>query len=359
MKLKTVIVLLCICAALGAAAVFITRPRPAADSGALLGQKLLPDLPIQKISAITLAGPDEEVRLKLKTDTWTVASRFDFPADFAKITRLVQQLREMKIGRAFEADAEIIERLALTPPGTEGVSPEVVATRISLLDAQGSALVNLLLGKTSPQTGTQYVLPEERHQVYLVDQSFQFLGKTAAEWLDTGLLDIAEDKIQEVTGRDPETGKAHYTLRRPAEGQPAQLVAAPGGREVRQAKVDEVFQALSDFEIDDLADPEASIPEASDLLMEYRLFDGSTFSLAIGPALNENPEAHYLRVQAAFQEPAAEGDDAPATDRATEIAELNQRLGAWTYVIPQWRRDSFTGDMQRFLEPADAAGEAK
>ena len=216
----------------------------------------------------------------------------------------------------------------------------------------------MLLGKTSPKTDTQYVLPVGKRQVYLVDQSFQFLGKTAAEWLDTRLLDIAAEKIHAVTARDPKTGKAYYTLRRPAEGQAARLVAAPGERQVRQAKVDEVLQALSGFEIDDVADPKASIPAASDLLMEYRLFDGSTYTLTIGPALPGNPEAHYLRVQAAFEGPAAQGEDAAANDRAAEIDELNQRLGPWTYVIPQWRRDSFTGERQSFLEPA-AAGEAK
>jgi hypothetical protein len=354
MKPKTVIVLLCICAALGAAAIFITRPQPAEDSSAVLGKKLLPDLPIQEISAITLTGPDEEVRLKLTDDTWTVASRFDFPADFAKITRLVQQLRDMKIGRAFEADAEITERLALTPPGTEGASPDGVATRISLQDAQGSPLVDLLLGKTSPNTDTQYVLPVNEKQVYLVDQSFQFLGKTAAEWLDSRLLDIAAEKIHEVTGRDPKTGKVRYTLRRPAEGQGAQLMAVPDGRQVRQAKVDEVLQALSGLEIDDVADPKASAPAAGDLLLEYRLFDGSTYTLTIGPALPEDPEAHYLRLQAVFQGPAAEGENAPPTDRAAEIAAFNQRFGAWTYIIPQWRRDSFAADLQSFLEPVAA-----
>jgi hypothetical protein len=358
MKLKTVIVLLSVCAALGAAAVFITRPQPAEEGGAALGQKLLPDLPVHEISAITLVGPDETVRLKLKNDAWTVASRFDFPADFATITRLVQQLRDMKIGRAFEADAEVTERLALNPPGTDGVSADQVATRITLLSAQESPLVDLLLGKTSPKTDTQFVLPVGKTQVYLVDQSFRSLGKTAAEWLDTGLLDIAAEKIHEVVARDPKTGDTRYTLRRPAEGQPAELMAAPRERKVRQAKVDEVFEALSSLEIEDVADPGAAIPADGDLVIAYRLFDGTTYTLAVGPALPENPEAHFLRVQAAIKTPAAEGQDAPASDGTSEIAETNRRLGAWTYVIPHWRRDSFVGDLQSLLEPA-AAGEAE
>lgn len=358
MKLKTVIILLCVCAALGAAAFFITRPQPTGDGSALLGQKLLPGLPIHEITAITIAGPDEAVQLKLKTDTWAVASRFDYPADFQKIARLVQQLRDMKIGRTFEADADVTERLALNPPGTDGVSPDRVATRITLQNAQGSPLVDLLLGKSSPTTDTQFVLPVGKTQVYLVDQSFQFLNKTAAEWLDARLLEIAAERIHEVIGRDPKTGDARYRLRRPAEGQPAELVAAPQERQVHQAKVDEVFDALSDFDIDDVADPNAPAPADSDLLIEYRLFDGSLYTLAVGPALPQNPEACYLRVQTAYQAPAAVGEDAPASDPKAEIRELNQRLSTWVYVIPQWRRDSFVGDLQGFLEPP-ATGEGK
>jgi hypothetical protein len=358
MRLKTVIVLLSVCAALGAAALFMTRPQPAEDGSASLGQKLLPDLPVHEITAITLAGPDEEVRLTLKTDAWTVASRFDYPADFQKITRLVQQLRDMKIGRAFEADPDVTERLALNPPGTDGLSADRIATRISLLNAQGSPLVDLLLGKTSPTTDTQFVLPVGKTRVYLVDQSFQFLGKSATEWLDPQLLDIAAERIHEVIARDPKTGDTRYTLRRPAEGQPAELVAAPQERQVRQTKVEEVFDALSDFDIDDVADPTVPTPADSDLVVEYRLFDGSLYTLTVGPTLPQNPEAHYLRVQSAYRAPAAAGEDAPTADPAAEIRELNQRLSAWIYVIAQWKRDSFIGDPQSFLEPT-ATGDAK
>lgn len=358
MKLKTVIILLCVCAALGAAAFFITRPQPTGDGSALLGQKLLPGLPIHEITAITIAGPDEAVQLKLKTDTWAVASRFDYPADFQKIARLVQQLRDMKIGRTFEADADVTERLALNPPGTDGVSPDRVATRITLQNAQGSPLVDLLLGKSSPTTDTQFVLPVGKTRVYLVDQSFQFLGKSATEWLDPRLLDIAAERIHEVIARDPKTGDTRYTLRRPAEGQPAELVAAPRERQVRQTKVEEVFDALSGFDIDDVADPTAATPADSDLVLEYRLFDGSLYTLTVGPTLPQNPEAHYLSVQTAYRAPATAGEEAPSSDPAAEIRELNQRLSAWIYVIAQWKRDSFIGDPQSFLEPP-ATGDAK
>lgn len=363
MKSKTFIVMLGICAALGAAAVFISRPQQPEGGSTLLGQVLLPDLAVQEIAAITLASPDGEVRLHRKNDAWRVSSRFDYPADFQKITRLVQQLREMKIGRAFEADGDVTDRLALNPPGTDGVPAERTATRIVLENPQGSALADLLLGRTSSKTSTQYVLPKGKTQVYLVDQSFEFLSKTATDWLDTTLLDIPAASIREVICRDPKTGTERYTLRRMAEGQAAELVAPPKGRSVRRTKVDEVIEALSGLDIDDVADPAAPAPPDADLLLEYRLFDGSIYTLSVGPALAQDANGCYLRVQADYRQPAsstATGADKPpegekpAADPAAEIGKLNQRLSSWTYVIPKWKRESFLGDPESFLEKVDS-----
>jgi hypothetical protein len=84
MKTRNLVLLVVLAGALIGWAAWTMRPQPKPGI-ALIGTKVLPSLPINQVNKIVLTTTNNTLTLAKVKGTWTVASRFNYPAAFDKI----------------------------------------------------------------------------------------------------------------------------------------------------------------------------------------------------------------------------------------------------------------------------------
>ncbi len=395
MKSKTFIVLLVVCAVLGGITYWQFNKGDEGSAGPVaMGKELLADLSVNEITAVRISGPENNVVLK-KAEVWEVENRFGYPADFSQITDLVKKLRSVSVGRSFTGNDDARARLSLYPPGEAGVDADATGTRILLENADGEALADVLVGDprdSSTGTGGHYMMLLPDTTVYLVDKSFRRLATEPREWLVTELVDAASADVREVQYRTAD-GEPLYTLTRPGKGKDPAFQERPEGfadREIKKSEINTLFGALSGFQIENVADPaDKPADENFGHVFDYRLFDGTSYTVTLGGAVPDAEDQYHVKVRAGYTAPpeeeatAAESDDASAeTDSGDPEAlkkaeeekkkaaeerrrqqaelrkkalELDERIRSWTYVVPEWRYNKFKTDVATFFEEPPAA----
>ena len=369
MKSKSFIILLTICCVLAIATFFIFNKKSNTNQQTKLGQKLFDNLKVNDIAKITINSTDGAVILKKEKTFWVVENRFNYPADFSKITDLATKLKELKIGRRFNASGDIISRLSLHLPEKKEIPPSQKGIQIVLVDKQKKILLDLILGKireSTSRSGGQYVMLSTTSTVYLVDQNFRFLEKEPKQWLNKDLIDIKAKDIEKVICFTPGREKVIYAIKRPEKEQPPEFVNAPRNRKVETSKINQVVEALTGLKIEDIADPGKNIKQTkfkNTPYFEYYLFDGTVYNIYPGLAMDNDSEKHYYRVYASHIPPQdKEGDvttDSGKEDKSRQenqaeplvkVNHLNKKLGSWIYIVSKWENNKFITDPEEFFE---------
>lgn len=369
MKSKHIIILLTICCVLAVITFFIFNKNSNTNQQAKLGEKLFDNLQVNDVAKITINSIDGTVILKKDQSLWSVDNRFNYPADFSKITDLAIKLKELKIGRSFNASEDIISRLSLHPPDKKEIPPSQKGVQIVLNDRQNKILLDLILGKireSSSRTIGQYVKLPTTSTVYLVDKNFRLLEKEPKQWLNKDLIDIKAKDIEKVICFTPKREKVIYEIKRTEKDQPPVFVNAPRDRKVETSKIDQVVEALTALKIEDIADPGKNIKHTkfkNTPYLKYYLFDGSVYNVYPGLAIDHDSDKYYFRVYAS-NIPSAdkEGDvtnvsrkdDKSSQEKQAEPSvkanHLNKKLGSWTYIVSQWVNNKFITDPEEFFE---------
>ena len=113
MKTKTIGILAALALLLAGASLWHSLRSESSSAPDRAGQLLFPALRLEQIAAVEMTGGKEPLRLVRRDSGWQVESRFGYPAEFAHIARLLESLRDMRIGRQFDATAEVRQRLGL------------------------------------------------------------------------------------------------------------------------------------------------------------------------------------------------------------------------------------------------------
>ena len=340
MKSKTLLVLFGVVALLAAVAAILLRPTGEDASRRPLGQKMLSDLPFEKIEKIRIVSSSETVTVEKKPDGWGIVEKSGYPADFSKISELVVKLRELKIGRRFTADEPVTDRLALHPPSAVGADPQKTATQLVLLDAEDRPLADLLIGSARESDrgfGGHYVMRTGQSTVLLVDRSFKYLSAAPSDWLRPEVVDLDSEEIESVAyrqgGEAGEKGEKGYRISRPAKGEAWVLDGAGKDDVVDPGKAGRVAEALSplmaeDVVPDDKAGVDDSFSEADRFV--YTTFGGRAYTVLLGASFTRDEESFtYARLT-----------KMPAPGAAEEPDEF----AGWIYVLPDWKAKDFTRD---------------
>ena len=146
MNRKQFIILLVLVAVIGAAGLMVHQRGSQSwhSADAAIGQKLLPNLPVNDIAQITIQSGTNELHLARRDNLWRVRERGDYPANFSQISGLLLKLADLKIVQTEEIGPSQLGRFELLPPGAETNS----ATLVEFKDQSGKTLNTLLLGKT-------------------------------------------------------------------------------------------------------------------------------------------------------------------------------------------------------------------
>lgn len=400
MKSKTFLVLLAVCAVLVLASLLVFQSGEDGTATTPEGADFFANLPVNDVTGLTLSGPEGEVVLAKGGTVWRVENRYGYPADFDDIREFILKVRDLKVGRTFTADADSRRRLSLLPPDAEGADAEHRGTRVVLQKGDDTPVADLIIGnarETDTGSGGHYLRRADGDTVFLVDESFRFLELDPAEWLAPDLLDISAADVRRVTCLNPTTGQELYRIERPEKGQPPVFIdPAPGDQTVVPSKITNLFSALDNLTLEDVADPETEAREMgleTPLCHEFWLFDGTTYTVCKGRPLPEDENQHYLRATAGYRAPpepapaaetesegdapdAAEAEVAPTdeetaeaaaeeTDEAPDPAQVaaeaeqkNEALSKWTFVVPKWKVGRLETDVEEFFEtPEPAASE--
>ncbi len=366
MKPKTFLILLVCVALLGAAAFFTLRSEERATPDRTLGQPVLADLPFDRIDKIRIASGREMVEMGKTPRGWGVAQKNGYPADFAKISDLVEKLRKMKIGKRFSVTPEIRDRLALHPPDDASAPEESVAVRLTLLDEENRTLADLLIGNArSSETGYggQYLMHFGRETAFLADQGLKFLETEPAEWIHRKVVDLDVATIRSVALYRGDTADPAYRLERQQEDAGFTLTAAAASGSLETGNVDRVVEALSPLRTEDVLpaeNPGRDISFENADRFEFRTEDGWQYTIRLGPSFSREEETYtYARVEKSAPK---NGDPKAAPPETTEetgaIQSADDELGRWIYVLSDWKNEDFIRDPAELVKDTDKDGKS-
>lgn len=372
------------CLVLGGVAYLTTTKMDKTKQKQKIGNKIFDSMPINSVARVVIESDEGTVDLKKGENHWVVANRFGYQADFNTITDIVKKIHKAKSGRQFNGDEGTLARLGLiAPDSTEGIA-ENKGLRIQLKDKADKPLLDLVVGKNregAAASGGQYVRRAEQETVYLIDQNFKYVQKKPAEWIKTDLLDIDGKNVEEITCLAADSQTIKYRLKRPEKGKDGEFIDPPEGKKTKPYKVNNLFRALSNLTISDIADPmadAASFGFDETPIHQFSLFDGTRYSVKIGKAVKEDEDKYYCKISCSFsappEKPVEKAEKSETTEPSKEGAsdqkekkndgdkglspqelaqkaeELNQRLRAWVYVISKWKKEDFVTDSESFFE---------
>lgn len=176
-----------------------------------VGSKIVPPDLIETLDGLTVKSGEDQVSLKKIDGRWVVSEKGNFPANYDSMSRIMGALREAKVAQSVVATDEYYDRFNLDPSAED--SDEKPATITLQKDGEESSVV--FLGKTRESTGGsggtagRFIrLSNDESGVYVVQESFGFLGADPNNWISKSLTPLKEGVIKmEVTAPNDETFK--------------------------------------------------------------------------------------------------------------------------------------------------------
>jgi hypothetical protein len=299
--------------------------------------ELLPGLMdvLDEVASIEVvgAGGATIATLDRAEDGWTVRERDGYSADLTKVRHTLLSLAEARILEAKTANPELHDRL-----GVE----DVVAD-----DAGGLAVT--LLGPDEPtaiivgdEAGDyrRYVRRADESQSYMINRDPE-IGETAADWLDTNIIDLASGRVREITVTHPD-GEIVRATKTSSDDANFTVETIPEGRSLLYDSVANVIAGvLQNLALEDVEQDTDDGAERT--VTELVTFDG----LRLTVTGLERDDTAWISIAAATEPDSQQADQAAA---ATEAQSLNERLSGWRYRIPSYKFEQLTRRMDDLLQ---------
>ena len=157
------------------------------------GGLLLPQLSAQlaTVTSVTIrkAAALPAVMLHKQADRWTVAQRADYPADIAKLRKLLQALASARIIEEKTSDPAKYHALGVESPD----SPDAVGTEIKVVAPE--ATYSIVIGKAS--AGGNFVRSSQQARGLLVSPGIA-MDAEPRDWIDARVLDIKAAQVKQI-----------------------------------------------------------------------------------------------------------------------------------------------------------------
>lgn len=344
---RTLLVLAGALVVFGALALFGQREQQPVEAGDTL---FLPGLQaeLDAIERVELVGAGGETIATLARDPmgWSVSERDGYPADLQKVRHTLLSLAEARILEAKTANPEWHDRLGVEAIETEGAG----GVAVTLVGAD--VPVNVIVGD-SVGDYQAYVRRSDEAQSYLIDRDPQ-VGSAAADWLETEILSIAGDQIQQVTVTHPD-GEVLIIAKEDAEQTNFTVEGIPEGRELQYDSVANVMgNVLANLSLQDVES--RTDDDEPVTVTEFRTFDG----LVITAESIERGEDAWVAFQITYDPAAQQAEDQPSEDDGGDAQEIDSdpqaraqelaaRLDGWRYQIATYQFDQLTRRMDDLL----------
>ena len=233
---------------------------------------LFPNFNKEQVAKIEIIAVGETTTLSKQDGNWVVASMNNYPADSDGITELLSKVAEFKN----------TQRVSNNPGKQAEFEVDNTGVEAKLMDANGTLLAHLFVGKTTPGFLSSYVRAANSNDVYVAQGYLQSVfNKGTRTWKDRTIFDFNKGIVTQLNISSPEET---VELRLNADGTWQML--NPVASAVKQSEIDSLLTTFSGLDTDDFA-------ETTDDLSEYGLDmpqstisavrnDGTTVTLHIG-----------------------------------------------------------------------------
>jgi Domain of unknown function (DUF4340) len=293
MKLRTFAIAVTVLAALSVFAYLGNRTKQAPSTDPRVGTVVLDSDTAAKAAGLVVADQGKEVDLARGADgTWTVASYFNFPADFSKVSQLAQDLNEAKVERLVTENPDRMAHLGFKD------------SAITLKDASGKEIWRLVVGK-EPDSGTgRFIRFGDEPRAYFSGMHI-WLDTDSKGWANAQLLSVKPEDIASIEIPFDE-GKS-VVVSRAKKDAPWTSESTTAGKQVSADKIASVLASLTALKFTDTTDVgDAAALAAAPHMTTYKLttFDGKSLAISMG----RKPEEKKLK--------------APTTDAKAGLAAL-------------------------------------
>lgn len=304
---------------------------PTADTNAVFLPGLTDTLDDIERIEIAAAGNNTVATLERTDDGWTVRERGGYRADLTKVRHTLLSFAEANVLEAKTANPEFYSMLGVEAIDTD----DARSLEVTLVGADVD--VEVIVGDVAGDY-RRYVRRASEAQSYMINRDPE-LGESAADWLDTALIDIQSDRVRSVTVSHPDDERVTVS-KSTAEQDNFDVADVPDGRELLYPSVANVMASvLQNLSLEDVE--RAVAPAAPTIVTEYLTFDG----LAITAESLERDDGAWIRLSAA-----AANETSADSDPAREAEELNQRLAGWQFKIPTYKFEQLTRRMDDLLK---------
>jgi hypothetical protein len=320
-------------------AIWLSAKRPVHEA-TQAGTAILSGLENNTLNSITevrlAKGDGTKTTLRKGTADWTVAER-DYPADSGKVRKLLLDLATLKV---VEEKTHVPENYpALGVEDTN--SAKATGTHIELVTP--AKTYTLIVGKSSGAK-SGYVRVANAPQSFLATPLVT-VDTDPKRWLDHTLIDIAQERIQQVAVK-PAEGPAYTAAREKKEQSDFTVPEVPKGRELSNpAAADPIAGSLASVSLDDVQRAPQT-PPAGGSHATFTTFDG----LKIDVAGRKDGSRGLVTL--------TPSSTAAATE--AEAKTLNGRLKGWEFEIPSYKYDGLFKPLEDLLkkppEPAVKGG---
>lgn len=304
MKLKTLIVVVAVLAALSVVAFITQRPSAAPSADARINQSLVDRAAVEKAAKLRITDAGKKVELTRQSDgSWHVPSYFDLPADFNKLSSFVASLSDAKIQRLVTVNADRIARL------------EFKDTKVELLDAADKPLTSITLGKNAEVGGGRYVRFGDEPKAYQANLT-AWLDTEPKNWANSELINLKPEDIAKVELPFAEGGGV--TLSRAKKEDPWTADKTPPNQKVKADRVSSTLTSLSNIRFTDTTGPDdanAVAAKAHQRSFKLTTFDNKTWTISLG----RKPEEKKLKAPSAT----TDGKSGPAA--LGSVADLGKK----------------------------------
>ena len=342
-------------------------------SDSTLGQKLLPDFPINDVAQVVIKHATNELNLVKQEDVWKVRERNHYPADFTAISEFLRKAWELKTVQNVPAGPSQLARLELTTPPDKGTNS---GTLVEFKDKSGKAIKSLLLGKkymresqgSSPFGGGDW--PAGRYvmavgtppKVWLISDPLSNIEPKPEPWLNKELFKVEKLRSVSVTFTNATNS---WKLARETETGEWKLADKQEGEELDAAKIGGVGNALSSPSFNDVlargAKPETTELDKS-IVASLETFDNFAYTVKISGKTNE--ENYYLTMAVAVdlskertpgKEEKPEDKEKLDKEHKEKMDKLKEKLKKekvfepWTYLVSKWTIDPLLKERKDLL----------
>ncbi|GFE84509.1 hypothetical protein GCM10011487_65090 [Steroidobacter agaridevorans] len=329
---------------------------------------LYPDLKseLASITAVRIvkAGGAPALEVKRAESGWTVAERHNYPADEAKLRKLVTSLADAKVLEEKTSNPESYKTL-----GVEDVS-DAAAGGVQIEIDGPKQPIKLIVGKQAQGAQSHYVRRAGEPKSWLINKSID-TSSSADQWLRKDVIDVSADRVQSAEVA-VEKSKPYSAVKKTRADADFTVEGLPKGKELSSPSAADSFAtALAGLTLSDVK-PASEVTDSPSARATIKTFDGLVTEVTGW----KKDDKHYVALKTSFDAALAdkfkvatadpekkEGEGAPpAADKPAEAAKpaarnveeestkANAQLNGWVYEIPAYKYDAIFKPLDELIK---------